>query len=270
MYLKKKSSKRKTFAPISAKRQKKRRIKRFFLLFMVCLFLFLCFWSISKGFEYVFEHKNQWFSWKAKSFVIKADDEYTQQQIQDLLSFKEDSVISAEDAENLQSILKTKLIQLQTAQVKRGFFSKKLYIKTKNYDILAKVDTKDKSYLLSTTGVLFNYDKAKVPENILRIQTEEEIKGEFLSQELVKLVKDIAKSSMKNFDFMQVNPKKETFSFYLKDGSVVDMGLFDLYNDKIAVLKDIMDVADKKGFKKPYKIDFGYFKNGKIYLSSQV
>ena len=270
MYLKKKSLKRKTFAPISAKRRKQRRIKALFLLFIICLFLFLLYWCLSKGFEYLFEHKSQWFTWKAKNLIVQAQDADTEQQIKDILSFKEDTLISNEDAKNLQNSLKNKLGHVQNIEVKRGFFSKKLTIKAKNYDVLAKIQVKEQPYLLSDTGVLFNYEKAPIPDDILKIKINQEIKGSFLPQELVKLLKDLSKSSLTGLDFVEINLDEQTFNLFFKDGSVVDMGLFDLYNDKIVALKDIIEVSQKRGFKKPYKIDFGYFKNGKIYLNTQV
>lgn len=269
MYLKK-SSKRKTFAPISAKRQKKRRIKKFFLFLIICLFLFLLFWSINKGFQYVFEHKSQWFTWKAKKLVIVADDDYTKEQIKDLVSFKQDTLFSSEDVKNLQNSLKNRLDQIQEIKVKRGIFSKKLTVQSKNYEVLAKIQTTKDDFLLSTNGVLFKYEKNKIPQDILKIKIKDEIKGSFLPQELVKLLKDLYENDLKELDFVEINLEKKIFYLYLKDGSVVDMGLFDLYNDKIAVLKDIIEVSQKRGFKKPYKIDFTYFKNGKIYLNTQV
>ena len=270
MYLQKKSSKRKTFAPINARKRKKLRIKRFFLAFTICLFLFLCFWSLKKGFEYIFEHKNQWFTWKAKAFVIEAEDDFTKEQIKDLLSFRENTLISGEDAKNLQNTLQTKLNQIQKVQVKRGFFSKKLYIKTKNYEVLSKLQNKDNSYLLSTTGVLFNYDRAAIPPQVLQLKTDEEIKSEFLPQELVKLLKDVSQSSLKDIAYVEVSLKKETFKLIFTDGTVVSMGSFDAYNDKILALKDIIDISQKKGIKGPYNINFNYFNKGKIYLNKQV
>lgn len=269
MYLKK-SSKRKTFAPISAKRRKKRRIKRLFLLLIICLFLFLLFWSLSKGFKYLFEHKSQWFSWTAKTLVVEAQDDHTQKQIKDFIAFKPDTLFSSEDVKNLQNSLQNKFEQIREVKVKRGLFSKKLTVETKNYEILAIIQTTKGNFLLSTTGVLFNYEHAKTSQDTLSIKIQDEIKGSFLSQELVKLLKDLYESSLKELDFVEINLEKKNFSFRLKDGSIIDMGLFDLYNDKIAVLRDIMEVAQKKGFKKPYKIDFTYFKYGKIYLSTQV
>lgn len=270
MYLKKKPSKRKTFAPISAKRQKQRRIKIIFLFLFSCLFIFLCFLGLNKGFQYLFEHQSQWFTWKAKTFVIEADDEYTENQIKNMLSFKEGALISGEDAKNLQKTLQSKLAQVQEVQVKRGFFSTKLFIKAKNYEVLAKIQTKDKSYLLSRTGVLFNYEQAQIPSESLQVNLQEDIKGSFLSQELVKLLKDIANNSLPELEYIAVDLKQGTFNLYFKNGSFVAMGLFELYNEKIVALKDIIDIAQKKGFKKPYHIDFTYFRKGKIYLNTQV
>ncbi len=264
------SSKRKSFAPISAKKRRKRRIKNLFLLLIVCLFLILLFWSISKGFKYVFEHKSQWFTWKAKKLVIVADDDYTKEQIKDLISFKEDSLISSEDAKNIKNSLESKLVQVKQAEVKRGFFSKELTVKTKNHTVLARIEAPNKSVLLSQSGVLFTYEQAYLPSDLLEIKIKDEIKSSFLPQELVKLLKDIPTQSLQNLDYIEVDLKKRNLTLYFKSGSIVDMGLFDLYNDKIAVLKDIIDISQKRKIKEPYKINFNYFKDGKIYLNTQV
>lgn len=269
MYFKK-SSKRKTFAPISAKRQKKRRIKRLFFFLIICLFLFLLLWSISKGFKYLFEHKSEWFTWKAKTIVIEADDDYTKKQIKDLISFKEDNLISSEDAKNIKNSLESRLIQVKEAEVKRGFFSKELTIKAKNHTILAKVEMADKIILLSENGVLFTYEYAQIPSEILNVKLKEKIKGSFFPQELVKLLKDIKTHSLKDLDYIEVDLDERALTFYLKNTSIVDMGSFDLYNDKIVALKDIIDVSHERKIKEPYKINFKYFKDGKIYLNTQV
>ncbi|MBQ4493968.1 MAG: hypothetical protein II972_05160 [Elusimicrobiaceae bacterium] len=270
MYLQKKSSKRKTFAPVSAKRRKKRRIKRIFLFFTICVFLFLFLWCFNKAIQYVFEHKSHWFTWKAQALEVQVQDEYTKKQIEDLIAFKKDSIISGEEAKNIQNTLLAKLPQVKELKVKRGFFSKKLTITAQNHAILAIFEAGAKSYLLSQTGVLFNYDRVQITEDILKVKTGKEVKGSFLSQELVKLLKDISKNPLDNLDFISLDMDRETYTLNFKDGTIVAMGLFDLYNDKIVALKDIIDIAQKKGIKKPYKIDFSYFKNGKIYLDTQV
>ena len=269
MYFKK-SSKRKTFAPISAKRKKKRRIKRLFLFLIICLFLFLLFWSLNKGFQYVFEHKSEWFSWKAQRLVVVADDDYTKQQIQDLISFKADTLISSEDAKNIKNSLQLRLTQVQKVEVKRGLFSKELTVKATNHAVLAKLETKNKSYLLSENGILFNYEQAKIPSETLNVKPKEEIKSSFLPQELVELLKDVKAQDLQGLDYIEVDLEKRALTFYFKNGSIVDMGSFDLYNGKIVALKDIIDISHKKGIKEPYKIDFHYFKDGKIYLNTQV
>ena len=266
----KQPSKRKTFAPVNSKRRRKRRIKRIFLLLIICLFFFLLFWSLSKGFEYLFEHKSQWFTWKAKTLVIEADDDYTKQQIQDLISFKENTLVSSEDAKNIKNSLESRLIQVQQAEVKRGFFSKELTVKTKNHSVIARVEDAKKAVLLSQNGVLFNYEKASFPSDLLKVKIKEEIKGSFLPQELVKLLKDINAQTLSELDYIEVDSDKRTFTLYFKNGSIVDMGSFDLYNDKVVALKDIMNISHKKGIKEPYKINFNYFKDGKIYLNTQV
>ena len=237
MYLRK-SSKRKTFAPISAKRQKRRRIKRLFLFFIICLFLFLLFWSINKGFQYIFEHKSEWFSWKARKLVVVADDDYTKQQIQDLISFKEDTLISNEDTKNIKNSVQLRLNQVQKVNVKRGFFSKELKIETTNHTVLAKVETKNKSFLLSESGILFVYEQAKIPSKILNVKLKEEIKISFLPQELVELLKDLKSQDLQKLDYIDVDLENKVFVLYLKNGSIVDMGSFDLYNGKIVALKD--------------------------------
>ena len=271
MYLQKKSSKKKTFASVSAKRRKKRRMKKIFLLLIFCLFLFLFFWCINKGLQYVFEHKSQWFAWRAKTLVLQAEDDTTFQQIKDLINFKENTLVSKEDANNLQNSIVMKLPQVKEAQVKRGFLSKKLTVKAQNHRVLANLKTnEDSSYLISETGVLFNYDKAKTDSKTLQVRVEEKIKGSFLPQELVKLLKDISNSNVKDLDFVSLDLKQEILTLHLKDGTTVAMGSFDLYNEKVGALKDIIDISQKKGFKKPYKIDFNYFKYGKIYLNTQV
>ncbi len=269
MYLKK-SSKRKSFAPISAKRRKALRIKRFFLFILFCLFIVLILWGVNKGIQYVFEHKSNWFIWTAKTLVVEAQDEYTEKQIKDFISFKENAIVSGEEVKNIQNTLQAKLPQVKEVKVKRGFFSKELIVKAENHKILATLKAGEKSYLVSQTGVLFVYEQAQIPTDILQIKTKEEIKGSFLSQELVKLLKDISKNPLKELDFIEVDLERETFTLNFKDGSVVAMGLFDLYNDKIAALEDIIDISQKKGIKGPYKINFNYFKYGKIYLNSQV
>jgi|GEM_PF-3381419 hypothetical protein len=269
MYLRK-SSKRKTFAPISAKRQKRRRIKRFFLFLIICLFLFLLFWSINKGFQYIFEHKSHWFAWKAKKLVVVADDDYTKQQIQDLISFKEDTLISSEDAKNIKNSVQLRLNQVQKVDVKRGFFSKELTVKTTNHTVLAKVETKNKSFLLSESGILFNYEQAKIPSESLKVKLKEEIRSSFLLQELVELLKDVKAQDLQDLDYIDTDLEKKTLTFYLKNGSIVDIGSFDLYNGKIVALKDIIDISHKKGIKEPYRINFKYFEDGKIYLNTQV
>ncbi|MBR4507937.1 MAG: hypothetical protein IKP23_00460 [Elusimicrobiaceae bacterium] len=269
MYLKK-SSKRKTFAPISAKRRKARRVKVFFLLIFFSLFIILLLWGLNKGIQYVFEHKSNWFTWTAQTLVVEAQDDYTSKQIKDFISFKENAIVSADEAKSIQNTLQSKLPQVKEIKVKRGYFSKELIIKAENHEILATLIAKEKLYLVSQTGVLFNYEHAQIPSDILQIKTEKEIKGSFLPQEFVKLLKDISKNPLPDLDFIEVNLEKETYSLNFKDGSVVAMGLFDLYNDKIVVLKDIIDISQKKGIEKPYKINFNYFKHGKIYLNSQV
>ncbi len=269
MYLKK-SSKRKTFAPISAKRRKARRVKVFFLLIFFSLFIILLLWGLNKGIQYVFEHKSNWFTWTAQTLVVEAQDDYTGKQIKDFISFKENAIVSADEAKSIQNTLQSKLPQVKEIKVKRGYFSKELIIKAENHEILATLIAKEKLYLVSQTGVLFNYEQAQIPSDILQIKTEKEIKGSFLPQEFVKLLKDISKNPLPDLDFIEVNLEKETYSLNFKDGSVVAMGLFDLYNDKIVVLKDIIDISQKKGIEKPYKINFNYFKHGKIYLNSQV
>lgn len=269
MYLKK-SSKRKTFAPVSAKRRKQRRIKRIFLFCIFCIFIVFILWCVNKGIQYVFEHKSNWFIWTAKTLVVEAQDEYTEKQIKDFISFKENSVVSGEEAKSIQNTLQAKLPQVKEVKVKRGYFSKELIIKAQNHQLLATLQAGEKSYLVSQTGVLFNYEQAQIPSDILQIKTEKEIKGSFLSQEFVKLLKDISKSTLSDLDFISVDLDEETYALNLKDGSVIAMGLFDLYNDKIATLKDIIDISQKKGIKGPYKINFNYFKYGKIYLNNQV
>ena len=264
------SSKRTNFAPINAKRRKKRRIKKIFIFCTICIFIILLLWCFNKGMQYVFEHKSQWFTWHAKKLSVQAEDEYTKKQIENLINFKEDSIISGEDAKNIQNTILAKLPQVKEVKVKRGFFAKKLSVKAENHKILAKLATGQKDYLVSQTGVLFNYDKAQIPDDILQIKTENEIKGSFLPQELVKLLKDISKSSPQGLDYILVDLQQHRLTLYLKDGTVVAIGLFDLYNEKIAVLKDIIDISQKKGLKKPYKINFNYFKYGKVYLNSQV
>lgn len=270
MYLQKKSSKRKTFAPISAARRKKRRIKRIFLLGVFCIFVILFLWCLNKSIQYVFEQKSHLFTWTAKKLEVKTQDEYTKKQIEDLIAFKKDSIVSTEEAKNIQNTLLAKLPQVKEVKVKRGFFSKKLVVKADNHIILAKLKAGEKPYLISQTGVLFNYEKAQIPEGILLLKTEKEIKGSFLPQELVKLLKDISKNSLKNLDFISLDLENKTYTLVFKDGTIVAMGLFDLYNEKMVALKDIIDISGKKGFKKPYKIDFNYFKYGKIYLNTQV
>ena len=269
MYLNK-YSKRKTFAPISAKRRKVRRVKTLFLFCCFCIFVILFLWCLNKAVQYVFEHKSHWFTWTAQTLVVEAQDDYTGKQIKDFISFKENAIVSAEEAKSIQNTLQAKLPQVREVKVKRGFFSKELIVKAENHEILAKLTAGENSYLVSQTGVLFNYEQAQIPADILQIKTEKEIKGSFLPQEFVKLLKDISKSSLKELDFIEVNLEKGTYSLNFKDGSSVAMGLFDLYNDKIVVLKDIIDISQKKGIEKPYKINFNYFKHGKIYLNSQV
>ncbi len=269
MYLNK-SSKRKTFAPISAKRRKQRRIKRIFLFFIFCIFIVLILWCVNKGIQYIFEQKSHWFTWTAKTLVIEADDDYTSSQIKDFISFKENSIISGEEAKSIQNTLQSKLPQVKDVKVKRGFFSKELIVKAQNHQILATLQAGEKSYLVSQTGVLFNYEQAQIPTDVLQVKTEKEIKYSFLPQELVKLLKDISKSSLSDLDFISVDLDKGTYTLNFKDGSVIAMGLFDLYNEKIVALKDIIDISQKKGVKGPYKINFNYFKYGKIYLNSQV
>lgn len=269
MYFKK-SSKRKTFAPVSAKRRKQRRIKRFFLFCIFCIFIILLLWCFNKGVQYVFEHKSHWFTWAAKTLVIEAQDDYTAGRIKDFINFKENIVISAEEAKNIQNTLQAKLPQVKEIKVKRGFFSKKLIVKAENHTILAIIQSGENSHFISQQGVLFNYEQAKIPAEILQVKTGKEIKGSFLPQELVKLLKDISQSNLKELDFISVDLEKGSYNLNFKDGTIVAMGLFDLYNDKIVALKDIIDISQKKGIKRPYKIDFSYFKYGKIYLNTQV
>ncbi|WP_428065586.1 cell division protein FtsQ/DivIB [Candidatus Proelusimicrobium volucris] len=262
---KKKATRR--FAPIRGKREKALRIKRIILVLSAFAVIFAVFFVLNKAADMIFDAKSrpQWLQWHVKKINVGGEDGAIAEEVKKYITFKEGDAISYSDCSALEGLLEDNLKELKKVSVWRNYFTGDLNVKIKKHEPFGRIETENKNYLFAENGLIFNDDKSPRYEALLKIKTEGEIKGEFLSKEFVELVKAVKGETDLSVEEFTVNMDKQSFGLTLK-GAYADMGGLKDGAGKIKVLERVMAESARRGFKEPFKIDFNYFNDGKIYL----
>ena len=267
--LKKKSSKK--FTPIRGRRQKVLKIRKF-LIFTACIIVFAgCIWGLKAAAGIVFNttHRPSWLEWHLKKINITGESGPLVEEVAKYITFEEGDVMTHSDSAALGRLLSTNIKELKKVSVWRNLFNGNLNIKIKKHKPFALIKTVSKDYLMEEGGLIFPDDKAPENGDLFKITVEGQIKDDLLPKELVELVKALKTADDIGLEETLLDMDKNTFSLKLKEGTA-RMGGFKKGPDKILYLAKVLKESAKRGFKKPFDIDFDYFNDGKIYLKPTI
>lgn len=258
---------RKRFTPIRSKRQKALRLRRFIIILASIAVLIGAFFALKKAAGLLFnaEARPSWLEWHVKKINVSGEEGDILHEIKKYITFNEGDAVTHADAAGLERILSRNLKELKSVSVWRNFFNGSLNIKIKKHTPFARLKTPDKTYLLEEGGLVFNDDKTPINPPLFEVSVQGQIKGELLPKEFVELIKALKAASALDIAEAAADLENSTFKLKLKSG-FADMGSIKAGPEKLARLKSVLAEAEKRGFKKPYDINFNYFDDGKIYL----
>lgn len=263
--LKKKSSKK--FTPIRGKRQKVLKIRKF-LLFSACIILFAgCIWGLKEAAGILFNttRRPAWLEWHLKRVNITGESGPLVEEVAKYISFEEGDVMTHSDSATVERLLSTNIKELKKVSVWRNLFNGNLNIKIKKHKPFALIKTESKDYLMEEGGLIFPDDKAPENGDLFKITAEGQIKDDLLPKELVELVKALKTADDIGLEETLLDLGDNTFSLKLREGTA-RMGGFKKGPEKIIYLAGVLKESSKRGFTKPFEINFDYFNDGKIYL----
>lgn len=266
MYTRKKNVK-KRFTPIRGKRQKELKLKRFFLGIIALVLIMGLLFAFYKaaGMFFNAERRPDWLEWHIKKINITGENGYLAEEVKKYISYEEGDMLTHSDVVALEDFLAANLKDLKEVCIHRNFFNGNLNVKIKRHTPYARLKAPGKNYLIEEGGLVFGDDESAEYKELFSISLTEQIKGELLPKELVELIKALKTADALDLEEILVDMESSSFTLKLKNVQA-DMGGFRSGPDKIKYLKKVLSESEKRDFEKPFKIDFNYFKDGKIYL----
>jgi cell division septal protein FtsQ len=264
---KKKPSKR--FTPVRGSRAMAQKVKQ--ILFIISLFALvaLMLLGVQKIAAAVFAGEGPaWALWRVKKITITGESKDMQYEVSKYIGFEEGDVMTYRDAENLQALLLGAIRSLENVKVRRKIFSKELLVKIKKRNPFALLSAQGRTFYAAGDGVLFTDPYPDKTPGLLRVALKGEIKSEFLSQELVKLIKEFSACQTLTFEELEIDRETRTVTFTVPGAARVTLEGYGNGAAKLRRLAEVIQTAGDKNLKKPYEINLNYFEDGKIYLKA--
>lgn len=210
----------------------------------------------------------RFFAFTAKSLSVSSPSEEISAEISRRMSGKLGGVFSSGDAEAFAAGLKKTYSALSRVEVKRNFVSGRVAVRAESESVIAKVRVNgEQVHYLSESGRLLPEHYGPDPADIF--ETEVYAGPGLVLGPLAGFLKEL-KALAPGFSSRPVKLEcrgpAEPCRLTLENSAEVLWGEFAFTKDKVNRLNEVLPDAARR-IKGPLKVDFRYFRDGKIFVS---